>query len=531
VQGRKKEQWPYLSIYIGDVDGVFDTLTDKWAKLPERVVIPIFHTGIYARSGMGKTWLIQYMIEQAAKQGYHIIIFDSKVSGPQFEDFGTEIPLYISQPLDEKEIDPDAFQSLIEKMNTEKKVDMRRYRYGFIALCRNARTLQDVRINLDGKLKDTKTIKGSTRFMYEEIEHDLRKLEKMMGKYEFSDDVYYQRASITRMATWKLPNVGLQGLVVRSVIRRLFEMAKKSNSKTKVILLIDEAPNFVSQSEYNPAKPALQDVDEQGRDKEIWGWYTAQNLTGFDKKNMKNLQEWILGGQMERNEKKATYDTETDKIVSVEDVAKLKVRMFIVSTPDWSKLVKVPDLGKAGLRVAEVSNELGEGEHGGLTPLQVTHAKALRGSDSAADVQRPGWGSHDLPLSHERHVSEPAPRSQATLPLTQETFEKLHDHVQKDMDDIIKETKSAGNFTLQVTRLVSDSLDSKLLFLIKRNGSLRQAEMIAKAAEYGWTLDKGSVSKSVNSLLSQGLLVGPDTNHRYRFPSDESFKVEEVRPE
>jgi hypothetical protein len=99
------------------------------------------------------------------------------------------------------------------------------------------------------------------------------------------------------------------------------------------------------------------------------------------------------------------------------------------------------------------------------------------------------------------------------------------------MDDIIKETKSAGNFTLQVTRLVSDSLDSKLLFLIKRNGSLRQAEMIAKAAEYGWTLDKGSVSKSVNSLLSQGLLVGPDTNHRYRFPSNESFKVEEVRPE
>ena len=312
-------------IHIGDaVDG-------------ERVEIPQFHSGVFGVSGTGKTKLLKYMISQVVKEGFDVLIFDSKVTGAEFEGIGEEIPFFLEAPLDLSmgSIDPDAFRSLVEGMRTRGRGNMERYRGGFIELCQDAKSFEDIGRNIAAKLHDPK-IRGYTKSMYAEIHFDYTRLMKLLGQHKFSQTVQHSGARIHRMATWKLPNVALQGVIVRSTVDSVLR------SEDKLIILVDEAPNFVSQREYNPAKASLQDLDEQGRKNEVFGWYSGQTLTGFDKANMKNLWYWIMGREGERNEAKAVWDTQSPKLLTREQIQTLKIREFIVSTPEFTKLVTVP---------------------------------------------------------------------------------------------------------------------------------------------------------------------------------------------
>lgn len=308
----------------------------------ERVEIPIWHTGIFAQSGMGKTKLLKYMISQAVKEHFRVIIFDSKVVGPEFVGIGQEAPLFLRESTD-----PDVFRSLLEDMRTKGRGNMERYRGGFIELCdppdgEPAKDFAEIEKRLQKKLSDKK-IRGSTRLMYYEINHDLVKLKKLIQSKEIASEPSTPNSMIVRYPTWQLPSLALQGLVVKSVIEEAMPFAKKT------IFVIDEAPNFIHQRKFNPAKDAIQTLDAQGRSNELFGWYCGQTLTGFDKANMKNLWYWVIGREMEPNEAKDAYDIQTTKILSVDQIRTLKVRQFIVATPDTTKLITVPMVDEKAL--------------------------------------------------------------------------------------------------------------------------------------------------------------------------------------
>lgn len=304
----------------------------------EKVEIPIFHTSVFGQSGVGKTKLLKYMMSQVVKEGYRVLILDSKVTGPEFEGIGREIPFYL-----EESTDPDVFRSLIEGMRPKGKGNMERYRAGFIEICdpgdgTPAKDFKDIGKRLENKLHDPK-IRGYTRSMYSEITRDYRKLTELLSGHKFSRSVEHESDSqITRMPTWKLPNLNLQGLIVGSTVDFILR------NESKLIVLTDEAPNFVSQREFNPAKSSLQRLDAQGRKTEVYGWYSGQTITGFDKANMKNLWYWVMGREMERNEAKDVHETQTHKILTVDEIKRLQVREFLVSTPDFTKLVRVPEI-------------------------------------------------------------------------------------------------------------------------------------------------------------------------------------------
>lgn len=102
---------------------------------------------------------------------------------------------------------------------------------------------------------------------------------------------------------------------------------------------------------------SLQDLDEQGRKNEVFGWYSGQTITGFDKANMKNLWYWIMGREGERNEAKAVYDTQSPKLLNIDQIRTLKVREFIVSTPDFTRLVTVPIVNEEELFEPQIREE------------------------------------------------------------------------------------------------------------------------------------------------------------------------------
>lgn len=322
-------------IHIGDSKG-------------KGVKIPIFHTGIFGQSGTGKTKLLKYMMSQAQKEGYRVLIFDSKVAGPEFEGIGSKVPFYIQESTD-----PDVFRSLIEGMRTKGRGNMERFRGGFIEVCGDAADFREIGRRLHGKLNDPK-IRGYTKSMYYEINYDYMKLMELIRNSRFTSVITKLKSPISVMPTWELPNLALQGLVVRSVVEKLLGTEKR------LIFVVDEAPNFVNQRKFNPAKDALQLLDSQGRKPEVFGWYSGQTLTGFDKANMKNLWYWILGREMENNEAKDVYDTMNSKIVSLTQIKTLKVREFIAVGPDFTKLITVPFFDDKDLAFAKVETSFEE---------------------------------------------------------------------------------------------------------------------------------------------------------------------------
>ena len=530
-----------MSINIGDTDA------------GEHISIPIHHTAIFGMTGVGKTKLLKHMLAQAVEQGFRVIIFDSKITGPEFAGIGEDLPFYMESPIDESlgQIDPDAIQALCEGMRTRKKANMDRYRGGFIEICKDAKDFAEVNKNLQSKLADNH-VRGNTRLMYQEIAYDFVRLLKMLKTQHFSNTMVLP-TSIGRVPTCDLPNIAIQGLVVRSMVESLLRWPQWR----KVVIIVDEAPNFIHQKKYNPAKDALQQLDAQGRSTEKFGWYSGQTITGIDKASLKNTWYWIMGREQEQNEAKDVYDTQTYKVRSADEVKQLKVRQFIVSTPDWAKLVMVPkiDTTEAGEGARNVSTKNSNDGGGRAQVAEFRSDRRLQGTQlrktTSANVATTTSGLSTAPrASIDNEAHEPAPTPRADPSGTGKNFFREWNKVIREMpepdqtfsasvkpaeltpnprtDEPPKtETKPIGSFTLEVTRLQSDSLEAKLVYIIKNKGAGRQSEILAKGLEFGWHIDSGNASKAFRRMVADGTLVY--TGHQdYRLPTDESFKVIEV---
>lgn len=451
-----------------------------------RVEITVHHTGVFGQTGVGKTKLLKYMMEQARAEGFSVLIFDSKVTGPEFEGMGAELPFYL-----EESTDPDVFRSLLEGMRTRGKGNMERYRGGFIEVCQDTKTFEEVGHNLKLKLADSK-IRGYTKSMYSEIFYDYGRLIKLLEGENFAHirSINF-RQPVSRVPTYRLPNLALQGLVVRSMVEALLK------TERKLIILVDEAPNFVNQKKYNPAKDALQLLDAQGRSKEIFGWYSGQTITGFDKANMKNLWYWIMGREMEKNEAKDVFDTQTSKALSVDQIKRMKVREFIVSTPDFAKVVMVPKLedGYTPKHIpAYVSKPLPKQS---LLPTELPTKLHTDESQSgeAAQKKAPALG---VPTPHQNAPAPPGiPEPPSELNLEHEQMVVRVSHTEKLVSLSTKE--KAGQL---VYVLMND----------REGQPSRASEIEALGQEHGWNLDHRHVSEIAQRAF--GAVVFDGTTYR-----------------
>ena len=134
-----------------------------------------------------------------------------------------------------------------------------------------------------------------------------------------------------------------------------------------------------------------------------------------------------------------------------------------------------------------------------------------------------------MPLSPSKPMLIERHRDQGLGPEFQREWNKVED----EMDGIGEEPRpikrDVGSFSMRVTQLISDSLEGKIIYLIKHHGQLRQYEIIdIAAAQYGWQLFQSDVSKTLKDMVNNGLLTikGSEKNREYAFP--EQNRVEEV---
>ncbi|MDE1854519.1 MAG: DUF87 domain-containing protein [Thaumarchaeota archaeon] len=445
--------------------------------------IPVHHTGVFGQTGVGKTKLLKIMISQAVQQGYRVLIFDSKVTGAEFEGIGTDVGFYIDESTD-----PDIFRSLLEGMRTRGRGNMERYRGGFIEICDGTDSFEEIGERLKAKLSDSK-IRGATRAMYHEIQFDYGRLMKFLVEQKFPGTLPDLRPlQIARVPTYRLPNLALQGLVVRSMVERYLHAGPH-----KLIIVVDEAPNFVNQKRFNPAKDALQELDAQGRSTEKFGWYSGQTITGFDKANMKNLWYWVMGREMEKNEAKDVFDTQTSKALSIDEIKRMKVREFIVSTPDGATVVMVPKVDEKTTERKEVA----------LLPSVFGTYEERSQSSGESEVETTKAFAEPKSGGHTEERARPSP---------------------SPLDTPKSTTKTLAAFDLEVTRLESESFIGKVVFILNRLGKPAYPKEIGEHfAEYGWPWSPTNFSTNIKPHVASGL-VFREENGMYRLPKQVSVK-------
>jgi len=109
-----------------------------------------------------------------------------------------------------------------------------------------------------------------------------------------------------------------------------------------VILVLDEAHNFIPQSGSPPAAGALSKAIREGAAKNVWVWLSDQTITGVDKEPLKQVGVWILGKQREKNEAQRVLDQIPAKTsFSSSDVMTLSKGHFIVALDDRQPLTYV----------------------------------------------------------------------------------------------------------------------------------------------------------------------------------------------
>jgi Helicase HerA, central domain len=171
-----------------------------------------------------------------------------------------------------------------------------------------------------------------------------------------------------------------------------------------------------------------------------------------------------------------------------------------VPTDDGEGTADISHLVKPTLDSIMVADRLQSDERGASRQEQPTMA-APPSDIRARSSEQPGRGTEQGPENPQTRVRIP-PRPP------------------------MPETKQLAAFTLQITRLESDSAGAKVAYILRKNGggvmSARAIE--AQGVEYGWTLDRKSISQYAKGTL--GAVVPDPNGNGWRLAKE--VEVEEV---
>ena len=153
----------------------------------------------------------------------------------------------------------------------------------------------------------------------------------------------------------------VQSLIISSILEEILHNHKG------VIALIPEAWKFIPQKRGNPCKNVVEEFIRQGATNKNYLWIDSQDMSGVDKTPLKQISEWILGYQSEKNEVKHTLDQIPLPKASKpkeEDIMKLGTGIFYYSSrelttevyiqPFWLDDDKSKQIAKGEINLSEI---------------------------------------------------------------------------------------------------------------------------------------------------------------------------------
>lgn len=262
------------------------------------IEIPIHHlivTGITQYSG--KTTCIEALIHRS---GLRAIVFKTKRGETGFEAVGHDIPPFYVERGDWRYI-----ESLIEAIMQQK---VRFERSWIIRACKatagKPHPLHEVRDWVHGILHppkgEKKRLRGIDESIYTNIEAYLDIIVPQIDETNFSQTLE-PREGVNVMNLEKLSEE-VQNLVIRSVIEHVWKKLRD------VVIVMPEAWKFLPQKRGSPVKWAAEHLVREGAAIGNYLWVDSQDMSGTDKAPLKQVDNWILGLQTEKNEVQHTLD-------------------------------------------------------------------------------------------------------------------------------------------------------------------------------------------------------------------------------
>jgi hypothetical protein len=278
-------------------------------------------TGITQRSG--KTTTLEGLITRSKLKA---IAFKTKPGEAGFS-IGKVIPPFFVEHSDWKYVESLMGAVMGEKMKFE--------RSWIIRACRGAETLEDVDKNILERLKNTRE-QSLDYGVYTSLHAYFQIVLPQLKDTQFSKELtLYEGVNIMDLEEF---SDELQSLVIRSVLEYVLR------NERETVVIIPEAWKFVPEGRGSPAKQAAEMLIRQGAAKSNYVWIDSQDLAGVDKGLLKQVSNWILGLQLERNEVQHTLDQiplpnsmkpKTDRIMT------LKLGHFFYCSPEMTKAVYV----------------------------------------------------------------------------------------------------------------------------------------------------------------------------------------------
>jgi hypothetical protein len=290
----------------------------------DEVHVPAFHSAVTGITRHGKTETMKSLSRRAEREGYTVLMFDVKTPR-DYDDIGSEIPIYL-----EETTDPTTVKGLLESSSG---ISLS-YQYSeLIKVYEQGDTFDDMLTRIEGMMQD------DDRHPVEEdklrvLQHLLEELTDELGDAEVSDSLELQ----TGINVMDLHDVdeSVQQLAIAATVEEVLD------NHEDVILVLDEAHNFIPQSGSPPAHGNLVRALREGAAKNVWVWLSDQTITGVDKEPLKQVGVWVLGKQREKNEAQRVLDQIPAKTsFSSNDVMTLSKGHFIVALDDEHPLTYV----------------------------------------------------------------------------------------------------------------------------------------------------------------------------------------------
>lgn len=283
----------------------------------EQVDIPVFHSVITGITRHGKSETMRALAERAQAEGYTILAFDVK-NPRDYDGLGVDIPIYL-----EEHTDPTTLKGLLENQSG---MGLNFQFSELIKMYEPGDTYYDMLDRMEASMAED--IHPVEEDKLRVLIHLLADLTEELDRVDISDELELQEGSINVMDLHDVDN-SIQQLAIAGSVGQIL------SDHRDVIILLDEAHNFIPQRRQPPARDPLVKAIREGAANNNWLWISDQTITGVDKDPLKQVGVWVLGKQREKNEAKRVLDQIPGSTsYSSDDVMTLDKGHFIVALDD-----------------------------------------------------------------------------------------------------------------------------------------------------------------------------------------------------
>lgn len=294
----------------------------------KEVSIPVSHllvTGLSQQAG--KTTTLESFSKRSGKK---TVVFRTKIGEKSFLS-GTVIPPYFKDRSDWKFI-----KGLVEstmKMRIDKFEQAT-----IIQLCKQTggNSLIDFKKKVDQKL--TEKISSSAQVTLTNLQAYLEEVIPKLTTIQFSKNLeLVDGLNIIDLERFSR-DAEVQGLIIASILEEILYNQKGT------ICVLPEAWKFIPQERGSPCKLIVEEFIRQGATNDNYLWIDSQDMSGVDKTPLKQISEWCLGYQSEKNEVKHTLDQiplPKSQKPKEGDIMSLGKGIFYIATRDFTKKVYI----------------------------------------------------------------------------------------------------------------------------------------------------------------------------------------------